>query len=582
MLAQSVVAPNYKDAIGRRLKLSLTVGLILVAIASGLAIGLPSYYKSRAVVLIEAQEIPQDLVRSLVTSYADQRIQVISQRVLTNSNLTTIIEKYDLYATERRKDPLEFVLEQMRKDISVTPISADVVDPKQGRATQATIAFEIAYESRTPQLAQRVANELVSLYLNENLKQRTETSTETLEFLNAEAERERSVVSELESKLAAFKTRNLERLPELNNFNLELMNRAEQDIGQLDGQLQSLNQQRVYLESELAQQKPNTLVLSETGERILSPADRLKVLESEFIPLAARYGEGHPDVIGKKREIDALRVQVGGSADSRELSAKLEKAKGELSSAQERYSSEHPDVKRFTKEVNSLESQLASSAKVVRPKVLSASPPDNPAYIQLQARLDATIADIQSIQSQRAARSKKLASLEDRVTKAPEVEREYRMLSRDYETAQAKYQEVLAKRQEAELASNLESKQRGERFTLIEPPVTPETPTRPNRLAVAFVGIMLSLGGGVGAGAVAESFDNRVHGRAGVIRLLGVAPLAVIPRIGTDGEIAVRRIRRLVAFGILALIVISTLLCLHFLVSPLDVLYFRILHKLGF
>jgi succinoglycan biosynthesis transport protein ExoP len=582
MLAQTVVAPNYKDAIGRRLKLSLTVGLILVAIASGLAIGLPSYYKSRAVVLIEAQEIPQDLVRSLVTSYADQRIQVISQRVLTNSNLTTIIEKYDLYAAERRKDPLEFVLEQMRKDISVTPISADVVDPKQGRATQATIAFEIAYESRAPQLAQRVANELVSLFLNENLKQRTETSTDTLEFLNAEAERERSVVSELESKLAAFKTRNLERLPELNNFNLELMNRAEQDIGQLDGQLQSLNQQRVYLESELAQQKPNTLVLSETGERILSPADRLKVLESEFIPLAARYGVGHPDVISKKREIDALRVQVGGSTDSRELSAKLEKAKGELSSAQERYSSEHPDVKRFTKEVNSLESQLASSANVVRLKVLSTSPPDNPAYIQLQARLDATIADIQSIQSQRAARSKKLASLEDRVTRAPEVEREYRMLSRDYETAQAKYQEVLAKRQEAELASNLESKQRGERFTLIEPPVTPETPTRPNRLAVVFVGIVLSLGGGVGAGAVAESFDNRVHGRAGVIRLLGVAPLAVIPRIDTDGEVAVRRKRRLVASGILALIVISTLLCLHFLVSPLDVLYFRVLHKLGF
>ena len=120
---------SYGEMLKRRMPLALIIGLGLLLITVALTLGLPSVFKSRAVVLIEAQEIPQDLVRSLVTSFADQRIQVISQRVLTNSNLTSIITKYDLYADQRKHDPIERVLDQMRKDISVAPISADVVDP---------------------------------------------------------------------------------------------------------------------------------------------------------------------------------------------------------------------------------------------------------------------------------------------------------------------------------------------------------------------------------------------------------------------------------------------------------------------
>ncbi|MBX9695766.1 MAG: lipopolysaccharide biosynthesis protein, partial [Cyanobacteria bacterium] len=297
---------SYGPIIKRHMSLALTTGFILLLLTAALALGLPSYYKSKAVILIEAQEIPQDLVRSLVTSYADQRMQIIAQRVLTNSNLTTIIEKYNLYVSKREREPLETILEDMREDITMEPVSADVMDPKQGKAVKATIAFELAYENRDPVIAQRVASELVSLFLNENLKQRTETSTETLDFLTAESEKLRKEVATLESKLATFKKGNVERLPELTNLNLELINRNEQQMTQLDGQLQSLQQQRVYLESELAQQKPTTLLISETGERILGPADRLKVLESEFVPLAARYGANHPDVVAKRKEIDSL------------------------------------------------------------------------------------------------------------------------------------------------------------------------------------------------------------------------------------------------------------------------------------
>lgn len=572
---------NLGAVVKRRLPLGLSVGFGLLLLTAALGLGLPSYYTSRAVILIEAQEIPQDLVRSLVTSYADQRMQIIAQRVLTNSNLTTIIDKYDLYADERERDPLETVIEEMREDISMTPVSADVMDPKQGKAVKATIAFELAYENKDASVAQRVTSELVSLFLNENLKQRTETSTDTLNFLTAESEKLRAEVAGLESKLADFKKGNVERLPELTNLNLEMINRTEQQITQIDSQLMSLQQQRVYLESELAQQKPNTMLVSETGERILGPADRLKVLESEFVPLAARYGTNHPDVVAKRKEIESLRAQVGSGQSVSELNLKLSASQTAYAEAARKYSADHPDLRRLSREVDALKEQIVAAERSAPVAASAQSAPDNPAYIQLQARLQATATDIGSLSTQRAALQAKLADLEDRITRSPEVEREYRGLTRDYETAQAKYQEVFAKRQEAELASNLESKQRGERFTLIEPPAIPEQPSKPNRLVIALLGLVLSGGAALGVGAFAESVDGRVYGREGVARMLGVAPLAVIPVLQTAQMVNRRRGRLALGLTVVVAGLIVLAVAIHFTVRPLDVLFFRALRVLG-
>lgn len=574
------INPNYGEVVKRRLPLSLIIGLALLALTVALTFGLPSVYKSRSVILIEAQEIPQDLVRSLVTSYADQRMQIIAQRVLTTANLTSIIQKYDLYAEKRQRDPLELVIEEMRTDISMEPISADVVDPKQGKAVKATIAFELAYENKSPELAQRVANEIASLFLNENLKQRTEASADTLGFLSNEAEKLRDTVSNLEAKLAEFKKGNVQSLPELQNLNLELMNRTETQITQLDTQIQSLIQQRVYLESELSQQKPTTQLISETGQRILGPADRLKVLESEFTPLAARYGANHPDVLAKRKEIDSLRTQVGAGASGSEVALKLQQAQTDLAVASKKYSADHPDVKRLTREVASLQEQAATRSNI-QPTTQAPVTPDNPAYVQLQARLSATNSDIASLRAQQSALRAKLADLEERITKSPEVEREYRMLSRDYEIAQAKYQEVLAKKQEAELASSLETTQRGERFTMIEPPVIPEEPSSPNRLAIGLLGIIVSMACSVGGGALAESLDDRVYGRSGVARALGVPPLAVIPNLSVTSATKWFQGTLFKIFIALLVLLIMGLIVIQFTMGPLDVFFFRVMRVLG-
>src|SRR5271168_1044770 len=117
-----------------------------------LAVLLPPTYRAGATILIEQQEIPQDMVRSAISSFADQRIQVISQRVMTTLNLMSLIERYNLYPDIRESKPREVLLQKMRSDIALKMISADVIDPRSGRPTQATIAFTVSYQNQSPDL----------------------------------------------------------------------------------------------------------------------------------------------------------------------------------------------------------------------------------------------------------------------------------------------------------------------------------------------------------------------------------------------------------------------------------------------
>src|ERR1700694_4999841 len=147
----------------------LLIGGIFAALAVAMALLLPPTYMAGATILIEQQEIPQELVRSAVTSFADQRVQVISQRVMTTQNLLVLIDRYTLYPEIHLSKPREVLLQAMRNDISMKMISADVIDPRSGRPTQATIAFSVNYKSHSPELAEKVAKDLTSLYLNEHL-----------------------------------------------------------------------------------------------------------------------------------------------------------------------------------------------------------------------------------------------------------------------------------------------------------------------------------------------------------------------------------------------------------------------------
>lgn len=565
---------DYLSIIARRRHLLIIVAALILLSGMALSLLLPAIYRSEAVILIEQQEIPTELVRSTVTSFADQRIQVISQRVMTSSNLTEIIEKYGLYIEESETEPREVIIEMMRNDVVRDMISADVVDPRSGRPTEATIAFRLAYRSKSPQLAQRVANELVSLYLNENIKSRTESAKETASFLTEEADRLGKRVSELEAELAKFKEENVENRPELEELTRALMNRTDLEIAELDRRMHSATQQKIYLEGELGQLEP--FRNSSMNGGLDSPAARLEQTEAALTAAEASYAESHPDVVRLRKQVKALRDEVDPAAAREIAEAQLSEARATLADVVERYATDHPDVLTARRAVESLENKLQSLPKSgEKPRA------NNPAYVAMDARLEAINAELSSLREQRVLLSQKYEKALTNLMQMPEAEVEYRKISREYENTVAKYREVNAKQMEARLSENLEAERKGERFTLIEPPLLPEQPASPNRLAIIMVSFLLAMLGGFGTVGIAEAMDTKVRGRQGVQQILTAPPLAAIPYIYADGE--KRRTRSPVKFfvTVMLVVIVAGLIAFHFAIKPLDVTWFILLRKLG-
>jgi uncharacterized protein involved in exopolysaccharide biosynthesis len=578
---------DYIDIVRRRFK-AFVITALFVALSSVLiAFLIPPTYKSASTILIEQQEIPQDLVRSTVTSYADQRVQIISQRVMTRPNLLNIIQQFHLYEDERKEDPIEVVIEQMREDINLSMISADVVDPRSGRPTKATIAFKLSYVSESPELAQKVTDKLTSLYLNENLKTRTVMAAEAAGFLTDEAGRLSKKITFLEKELANFKERHLGSLPELTEMNLRLMERTDQELLEVDRQIRSVKERKIYLNSELAKLSPNLAIFSETGERILGPVDRLKILQSKLVSLTAVYSSDHPEIVRTRKQIEALKAELGegepdGAASivvTSEMDNRLAKAKQNFEVLQKRYSPNHPEVKRAQREVqqlqNAIENQSAATNIALEQK------PDNPAYIQLQAQLSAANAELESLQDKSTALHKKLSMYEERITESPQVERKFRMLRRDYENAWGKYQEVKSKQMEAQIAKELESERKGERFTLIDPAQLPEEPVSPNRTAIILMGLILAMGCGMGIMALRENLDKTIHSSRTIAVMLEVAPLAVIPYIQTAEDQNSKYGKRVAVVAVMIICILATLAAVHYFKTPLDVLWYVALRRFG-
>ena len=564
---------------GRRRIFALVAG-IAAAAAVIIVMWLPPTYRATATILIEQQEIPQDLVRSVITSYADQRIQVISQRVMTSENLMSLIDRYDLYPRMRKREPREAVIAQMRKDVGLHMISADVIDPRSGRPTEATIAFAVSYDSRSPDLALKVANELTTLYLNENLTTRIHLAQQTESFFKDEVAREAARVAGLDKSLADFKEQHQRELPDLALLNIESLQRAESDLRDAEGRVGALAAQRVMLESQLAQIDPNSQVYTDTGQRVLGPADRLKALQSQLAIDEARYAPDHPDVIAEKREIAGLEKQVGGAGATADRLRQLADAKARLAQDRQKYSETYPDVVRLRRLVGVLEADIAREGAASSRRT-SAAHADNPAYIQVKGQIDALDVDRATAMAKAAALRAKVADYESRIAKAPAVQRGYEEIARNLQNAQVQYQQLLAKKTDARISANLETERKGERFSLIDPPQPPERPVSPNRPVLLLVGLLVALGLGAAAAALQESLDASVRGAADVRRLLQVPPLASIPVIVTAADRAAHRRRRRWSLAAGIATVVLALGFVQWFVRPLDVVWSTLLRRLG-
>lgn len=574
--------PDFKDyfkIVKKRRKFLIIPFIVIAALSIILAVVLPSVFRSSATILIEEQEIPSELVKSTVTTFADQRIQIISQRIMSRSNLIEIVKKYDLYADDRKSKPEEKILEKMRELIKVETISADVIDPRNGAPTKATIAFILAFDDQSPTQAQKVANELTSLFLKENIKSRTESAENAALFLSEEARRLKDKIQQLQSKLASFKEQNLHQLPEANQLNQQELTALNNQLMSLDSQERSALERRFYLEGQLAQIDPNALATNAVGNRVFDMKDRLKQLQSEYPSLVARYSEHHPDVMKAKREIDSLQKEIGSNTDLNKLNAELTEREADLAMLLKQYSARHPDVVKLQKQVSALQQALSEASQNNYSNV--DLQPDNPAYITLKSQMDAANSDIKSIGYTREKIKVKIEELRNSLMQAPLVEKDYMDMVQELSNTNQRYQEVSAREMEAQISQQLEIEKKGERFTLIDPPQEPLEPVSPNRIAILFLGMVLAIAGGFGTVALAEMMDSSIHSEKAIFNILGVEPLATIPylesRIEKDNDLKNRRIMMITA---VISVIVATLL-FHFLFMPLDVFWYKLLRVTG-
>ena len=247
---------DYLDILRRR-KLYIIVAFpLLLALSATITFLLPPIYQSEGVVLIESQEIPRDLVRSTVTSYAEQQIQVIKQRILTTSRILETLDKYNVYKDQRESSTVSLLVEKFRSSVFVEMINANVIDPTRGRAQRASIAFKVSFMDESPDIAQKVANELVTMFLDENVKTRTNKAAETVTFLSDEADKMQKTVQGLEEQIANFKLEFGDSLPELLQFNLSMIKNLEEKIKARQKEAVRLGDQVHYLSLELGQYGP--------------------------------------------------------------------------------------------------------------------------------------------------------------------------------------------------------------------------------------------------------------------------------------------------------------------------------------
>lgn len=570
---------DYLAILKRRKSVIFLASGLLFCLSLAAAILWPPTFKSTATILIEEQEVPSELVHSTITSYADQRIEMIKQQVMSRSSLGKVVEQYNLYAGMRKENPTEEVIKRFIKDIEVEVISADVIDKRTHNATKATIAFTVSYNSGTPDIAQRVANELTSLFLGENLKSRERQAQETTTFLKQEAESLAAHIEEVEAKLSKFKQRAAGALPELMPLNLQMMNQADRELMDLDQQIRTLEERKSYLDGELATIKPNTPILSVTGERILDSVERLRSLRAQYAGTSASYAPDHPDVIKMKQEIAALEKETGAQPESEELAKQLIDAKAKLATQTDRLGIDHPDVQQSTRTVAALDRELRRVGAGASKRPLQR--PENPAYINIQAQLNSVNSSLDALKSSRTIVKRRLQDYAQRIERTPALEPDYLTLARDRDTSAHKYQDIRSRLLEAKVSEGLEVQRKGERFSLIDPPGLPESPEKPNRKAIVLLGIILAMAGGAGAAALAEHLDHSIRTPEQLVRVTQAFPLAVIPYLPnrTDLARATKR-RNRIRFAGLGAVALALLLC-HVFWTPLDVVWYATLKRFG-
>ena len=571
----------YIDVLRRRKYQFILPAGIIFSMVLVLAFVLSPVYKSTATILIEDQGIPQDLVQTTVTGFIEERLQSISQIVLSHGNLLNIIKEFNLYPDLLGKYTTEEIINKMRDDIHLEPITAEVTNQYSGRPASATVAFTLSYEGRRPQKVAQVANVLTSLYLKENLKEREDKARSTFEFLELQLSELRSEILELESQIAKFKEEHVNELPELLVHNMNSMEKLQREMDKVQEQVGTLKNRKVYLEGQLASIDPHLRIVTNDGSRFSTAKEDLEKLRRQYIELTSKYSEKHPAVLAMKRQVDALELEVDAVQSYDLIKRELKKKEQELEVLKRKYSDKHPEVIRLNREIDSLNERLGEASLEDGMYESTMDVPDNPGYIQIQTQIASTELEISENEKIYSDLKSQYGKFQKRVVDTPQVEQEYKILLRDYENAQVKYQDVNTRLLAAREAKGLEQSQLAERFTLIDPPIVPEKPIRPNRLALILVGFVLSMGIGIGVGVVLEFMDRSIRRAEELSDIVKYPVLAIVPYWETEVEArSIVRKKWITLLTVVAVIVLGVA-CVHFFYMPLDIIAIKVIRKLA-
>jgi protein tyrosine kinase modulator len=480
----------------RRKGLILSVFVVVSVLAVYLAAALPEIYRSSTLIVVTPQKVPANFVASTVTIDLNERMRSIVQEILSRTQLEKIIQEFDLYPAET-KGSIDQRIELLRRKVNV--------------ALRPNNIFEVSFESESPAKAQQVTRRLAALFIDQNLQVREQQAEGTKSFINTEAERLRKELEEQESVVNQYKVAHRFELPE-----------------QLDMNLRSLAQLRRELETN--------------NQRLTALQERKGVLQKQTV---------ESDMLG----IDLSGGLLSGSDAPVPEHVQLQIKKKELDSLLQRYSSKHPDVVRVKKEIQVLEAERRDTIPG-RPTSSTPPPPTvNPLKQVLQTQITDIDAEIQVLRSQveriRGQIDVHQARVDNTASRAIELSR----ISRGYEITLRKYQDLLGKSLESELAENMEKKLKGEQFQIRDPANFPFKPVRPNRSLIILVGLLAGLGGGVALAFLLDNLDTSFKRSEEINTYVNMPLLATLPAMMTRGSLLEHRR----AQGLLVLASIGTL-----------------------
>ncbi len=536
---------DYVAILRRWKKVFLASGIVLLLLSSVFVMRWTNY-RSTAVVQVEQSDIasmatmpvganPRDAMEAL----ADQRISEIQQKVLSTASLIEIITKFNLYAAERENTPIADIAERMRKKIKIELVSSTLANPAaatRGSAQQlAAIAFKLSYDYKVPLTTQQVADELVSRFLDQDLKDRRTETKETVAFLGAQIEALEQSLAEQEKKIADFQKEHGVARPESLLFNQQAAASITMNLNSVNSQITSVEGSLGSLRGQLASVDPYSRVLAQ-GQILTTPSVQLKALQAQYAELTARYGAEHPDVVKTRHQIEALQTHVGGGdrQNVAQLKAQITDTRTNVEAAKKTYGADHPDVKALQSQLQKLEDQLALQKHSASAGGLI-SDADNPSYLQLVSQINAAQEQLKSLMNQRKELMDQQNVYQKAIIENPQAQQEMAALTRDYDNSQLRYREMKEKKMAADMSLQLQQDRKGERLSLINPPELP-LHTQPRRLLLLLAAAFVSLMGSLGIVAAVQIMTQSVIGLNQVESIAGATPLVAVPHIMTPEE----------------------------------------------